>query len=169
MSHAHIVRLRSVDDEFRAARGALAFVLRSWSGLGETEELVGVSIPAARHAAIRVEDTYVVRLVTEFERVLYDWWRDSFPAKRVPRTLWGLINRVATARKVDGDIVQRAHDVREYRNHLAHVVLSRRPPMPIGEALSSLSRFLAWLPSTVGRHSERPKSRSRLLCYWSLD
>jgi hypothetical protein len=97
-------------------------------------------------AAGRLESTYVVRLVTEFEGVLYDWWRSEFPGKHVPRTLWALTNRLAALRRIEPDKVQGAHDVREYRNALAHATPAGRAPMSFGEALSSLSRFLAWLP-----------------------
>lgn len=99
-----------------------------------------------RGCAARLEPTYVVRLFAEFEYVLRDFLAAARPSPRPRRTnMIALINRIASVRAVPFNVLDEAHEVREFRNTLVHDV-GRASGLSLAQCKSRLSRYLSYLP-----------------------
>lgn len=90
-----------------------------------------------------IEDTYLVRLFALFEVTLRNFLEKSLRRKSKP-DVSALINRVASRQRVQEDIRQKVHTVRDYRNSLVHA--GKATPMSLREARRYLNQFLANLP-----------------------
>lgn len=138
-----IRRLKSVEDEFRAARFALdeAVIaaeldpLRAWAARVAPAQL--------RVAHANADVTYLVRLFAEFEGFLRSYWATIRKTEPPTRTL---IDGVASRRKsIPADLHQQVQAVRQYRNDVVHGGLVT-PQWTLGQCRSRLCRFLAHLP-----------------------
>jgi hypothetical protein len=93
-----------------------------------------------------LEDTYITRLFSEFEGVLRDYLTAYRPSRPAPRAAFRLINRAANLSHIPNAIRDSAHGVREHRNSVVHRDIAAGPAISFKQALSELSKFLAWLP-----------------------
>jgi len=78
-----------------------------------------VGFPDIDSASKNLEGTYIIRIFTEFETALRLFWitdRSTKPPKDAVRLLSGLAVKV----RISNDCLMRVHEVRGYRNNLAH-------------------------------------------------
>lgn len=145
-------RLGGVRDELEAARLSVAHAQRA---LDAGEDFLGraaVKPSHVRDCARALEFTYLLRLFAEFEGVLRDYWRAARPSPRPRRThISTLMNRVAIVCSIPADALADAHEVRDYRNALAHHgndgVSAAGDPLRFHECKSRLGVFLSHLPT----------------------
>lgn len=141
--------LARIRDEHDAARLALAHTLRAF---GSDVHLVrqfkerGLSIHDLRESSDHLEVTYVVRLFSQFEAVLLDYWRKGLKRKRIPAAQV-LIDRIADRRGISPKHRGGAHDTREFRNRIVHDGLGVAM-LSLQDCQSHLSRYLSWLPES---------------------
>ena len=141
-------RLRRIRDEFLSARFSVKRAIRQvdadTSLLTESEEPLKPS--QLRQCGGNLELTYLLRLFTGFEAIIRRYWEVVRPRPTPRRTnVQILMNRIAIECQIPFDILQNAHEVREYRNEIAH------RDKPIGQITfdqckSRLGVFLAYLP-----------------------
>jgi hypothetical protein len=97
----------------------------------------------------RLEPTYLVRLWAEFESALRSYRRHVVGDPDDNIRAFDLINwaqGIEQGRKVHAGVRDLVHEVREYRNALAHERDDVPPAVGIDEARRRLSTFLAKLP-----------------------
>ncbi len=90
-----------------------------------------------------LEKTYLVRIYSEFEVTLRDYWEKGL-GKRTKPCAQVLIDRIASRSYVQADVLSNVHSVRKYRNSLVHggpVI-----PITLGESRRYLCQFLSNLP-----------------------
>ena len=100
----------------------------------------------ARNLRAHLEGTYVIRLCAEFEAGLRDAWQNAFGRPTQP-PLRDLLAAVAARRLVPQDALDRADEVREYRNVLVHEGAPDVAAIPIADVRRHLCRFFSRLPS----------------------
>lgn len=139
--------IKRIRDEYEAVRFALAETLRALSCNPDVQragKARDVSDGDLKRCAQNIEITYVIRLFSEFEGIILDFWCNGLKrAKRPAASI--LIARIAATRKMTPEHRARADDVREYRNDIVHEHL-RDGRITFHECKSHLARFLSWLP-----------------------
>lgn len=98
-----------------------------------------------RHAAERLEGTYVIRLFAVYEAGLRQFWSTARGPVPPSRTR-DLLDGVAATRSIPHQQRIDAHAVREFRNTLVHVRDEAAAPIVIRDARGALCRFLSFLP-----------------------
>lgn len=98
-----------------------------------------------RHAAERLEATYVIRLFAVYEAGLRQFWSIARGPVSPSRTR-DLLDGVAATRSIPYQQRIDAHAVREFRNTLVHVRDEAAAAIPICDARRILCRFLSHLP-----------------------
>jgi hypothetical protein len=143
------LRLAAVRDEYRAARLSLARAIsdfgRDSAFVQELEEL-GLGFSHLKRCYEHVEFTYTIRLFSDFEAVLLDFWQTGLRRRSVPGAQV-LIDRVADRRRISPAHRAGAHAVREFRNQVIHDSL-RRATLSFFVCKMHLSRYLSWLPES---------------------
>jgi hypothetical protein len=150
VSYLHIQQLRPILDEFAAARAAVVYMERAWHQVRDAPEASGIGLAQVREAVQSVENTYFIRLFSQFEGLLYEHLVVSQPGRKPPMTARSLIDRVASRERVPDRVREEAHRVREFRNSVVHRA-ARSGGVPVAvrsfrQALSVLNQFLACLP-----------------------
>jgi hypothetical protein len=148
VSYRHVQALATVRTEFEAAQLAVSHLERSWPRLTPEQERGSVTLAHIRVTASHLESTYIVRLFSEFEGLLYRHLSAHYPGLRIPRTAEALINRDALREQIPDLDRDAAQAVREYRNVLVHRRGARVPELTLQNATAALNRFLRWLPDT---------------------
>jgi hypothetical protein len=120
VSYLHVQRLASVRDEYAVVSAATTYLARVWHELGDAPEVSEVRFSQLRRAIVNLEATYVVRLFSEFEGILYYHLVVRYPGLRVPRTAEALISRVSLRERIPDPLRDAAQSVREYRNAIVH-------------------------------------------------
>lgn len=92
-----------------------------------------------------LEKAYLIRLFAVFEGNVRNYWRDVMNRPTTP-LVSVLIDRVASACYMEHHVLERVHELREYRNHLVHG--SPASYVDIAAARSAANTFLSRL---VGR------------------
>ncbi len=146
MSRLLIRDLAVVQQEFEAARAALFYTEKQWSLAVGDRTLKGVTKSHVSGALGKVEQTYLIRLFSEFEgmlRAYLDKRRESVP----PRA-YDLINKAAKRQRANVPDAKRdaVHLVREYRNAVVHDQGIGTAAVDFGQALSALNQYLVFLP-----------------------
>jgi hypothetical protein len=140
--------LQAVRDEYNAAKFSVTITIRGVEsahtffcapGTG-----IGISPRELHQCARNLEVTYVLRLYTEFERIMRDFWVHARHRKTKPG-MEILINRVAAIRNISDPHRDLAHEVRDYRNKIVHEG-QRAAILTFTDCLSRLGRFMSWLP-----------------------
>jgi hypothetical protein len=144
VSHHHIRSLALVREELEAARAATAYVEERWTGLHDLHE-TPVSYAHLERTIRNLERTYLIRLFSEFEGILRRHLEAGQPQRQVPRNVEDVINRAARIRRIQDEVREGAHQVRNYRNSLVHGGHDA-PALAFSQALARLNRFLAPLP-----------------------
>jgi hypothetical protein len=150
VSYLHVQQLRPIRDEFDAARAAVVYLEGAWHKLRDTPEVSGIGISQVREAVHNIEITYIIRLFSKFEGLLYEHLAVSHPGRRPPATAKSLIDRVASRERVPDPIRDEAQKVRGYRNSIVHQA-ARLGTAPVSvqsfrQAMSALNHFLAYFP-----------------------
>lgn len=146
MSYRHAQRLALVRDEFEVSLAAARYAARSWPRIAFEPEFDGLHLRDLLRAAERLEDTYIVRLFSQFEALLAHHLAGTRRVQRVPRTSEALINRVALMERLPNAMRHGAHRVREYRNAVVHPAGTPATWLSLPEAAGALNRFVAPLP-----------------------
>ncbi len=136
-------QLKAVEREFVAIR--LSSELLWEKAKLDPTILRGVAFPDIARARENLEGTFLIRMFAEFEAALRQYWRTYRPTD-VPFRVRDLIEGVAASAHIDYDLSTEAHNVRRYRNFLAH---HHEPDtivqIPLTAARHSLNRFLSYL------------------------
>jgi hypothetical protein len=141
--------LRRVRDELDSGRFAISHVLAEWN---RNPKILadalrgGFTESELRRCAMNLEITYVLRLFSEFEATLRDYWAHGLKRSTEPGML-DLMESVASSRSVPGDDLTLAHQIREYRNDVIHESL-RDARFDFPSCLRAFGRYLRWLPLT---------------------
>jgi hypothetical protein len=90
-----------------------------------------------------LEPTYLIRIYSEFEVTLRDYWKRRLGKRTQPKAEV-LMNRIASHQHMRTDILGNAHAVRDFRNSLVHGGAAK--PVTIDEAKKYLCQFLSDLP-----------------------
>jgi hypothetical protein len=98
-----------------------------------------------RHAADRLDGTYMIRLFAEFETGLRLFWPTAKTTDPPSRTR-DMVDGVAATWHIPYDQIRDAHAVREYRNTLVHEREAATASISISEARGHLCRFFSFLP-----------------------
>lgn len=146
MSRVLIRNLAAVQQEFGAARAALFYAEKQWAQATEDALLNGVSKSQATAALGRVEQTYLIRLFSEFEAMLKAYLDSR--NETVPSKAYDLINKAAKRQRanVPDDKRDAVHLVREYRNAVVHALGGGAVAVSFRQALSALNQYLVFLP-----------------------
>jgi hypothetical protein len=147
VSHRHVQQLTSIQTEFAAARAAIALLERDWEELVAAPEMRAVRFPHVRAAVRNLEATYIIRLFSEFEALLYDHLTVRYPGRRVPRAAEALVNRAALRERIPDPVRDRAQAVREYRNTIVHRRTAAGSTLSFRDAMAALNQYLARLPN----------------------
>ena len=128
--------LDEVFEEFFAVRQAVARMQAEMID-GEPSARFGTNRRSVGIALQRLEGTYLVRLFATFE----DELQTLLGVPDLP--LARLVELAATSRDLDSDLVTRIHALRRTRNEVAHASGTISLPVPLGDALEDMKRFLA--------------------------
>ncbi len=142
MSYQHIRQLAIVRSEYKAARASADYILRAWPALANESEFQEIPFPQVRGMANNIGDTYIVRLFAEFEVILRAYLPPP-PGRADRRRAEYLINRLALRHRIPVGIRDAVHDVRVYRNQLAHNRPGMARVLTFPNASAALNRFLA--------------------------
>lgn len=141
-------RIRVVLNELAAARFSVARTARE-SELEPT--VLALTDPTLCPSDLKIcarnlDITYTLRMFSEFEAVLRDYWSAIQPCPRARRMRMQLLmNRVAARQYIATKVLDDAHDVREHRNDVVHDRL-RVPRLTFHDCKSRLARFTGYLP-----------------------
>lgn len=138
--------IRVVESEHEAAR--LALHRCSYATRTDPTVLRGTGIrPKDLLAAQeKLEVTYVVRMFAEFESALRHISRLMHRTNQMPRTYVSrLMDRLASACRIDDENLRLAHNVRQYRNALVHESTGGSA-LTLKKCRSFLCKFLARIP-----------------------
>ena len=146
MSRILIRNLAEVRQEFEAARAALFYTEKQWSRAVADITLKGVTKGHVSGALSKVEQTYLIRLFSEFEGMLRAYLDKR--SEIVPPRAYDLINKAAKPRRANVPDNKRdaVHLVREYRNAIVHDQGSGAVAVSFDQALSALNQYLVSLP-----------------------
>lgn len=103
----------------------------------------GFRVKAVRECQENLEETHLIRMFAVFEAALRQYWC-NVRGRRSRPTVEILIDRVAARRYVKFDDIQKAHDVRNYRNSLLHGGVAQA--VALSHARRYLNIFLSYLP-----------------------
>src|SRR5665213_1825987 len=138
--------LKGVRDELDTARVAIAQSLREMGANAEFLRALtrnGVGEGELKRCAKNLEVTYVLRLFSEFEAILRDYW-SAIGRKSKPQ-IGTLINRVAAIRKIAPADLSQVHDVRDFRNDVIHENV-RNMRLSFDVCKRNIGIFIKWLP-----------------------
>ncbi len=146
MSRQLVQNLASVRQEFRAARAALSYAEQQWAQATEDALLKGVSKRHVTAALGKVEQTYLIRLFSEFEGMLRTYLENR--NEPVPGKAFALVNKAAKPQRANVPDNKRiaVHRVREYRYAVVHDQGSGAVAVSFDQALSALNQYLVSLP-----------------------
>ena len=93
-----------------------------------------------------LDRTYMVRICSEFEAALRDFWKSPLGMRRrTEPPAESLINSIGARRAIDASTLLNTHRVREYRNDLVHVSTTALV-LTLEECRSFLHHFVSYLP-----------------------
>jgi len=133
--------------ELDATRFAIAHVVARWTEdprVFATVREARVTLSELRRAAENLEMTFVLRLFSEFEGVLRDYWANGI-GKRTEPEMRPLMNGIAARRHMNAGDLAGAHEIREYRNEIIHEGL-RTPHFDVPECERAIGMYVRWLP-----------------------
>ncbi len=103
-----------------------------------------LSLPELRSLAQGLHDLYFVRMFACFESSLRHYWRteikDSKPSTKQ------LLSSIAGRHSVPQDVLDRVHEIRDFRNYLIHEEHEVRMRFTIKQASGYLNEYLSRLP-----------------------
>ncbi|MGI4790851.1 MAG: hypothetical protein ACRYFS_18625 [Janthinobacterium lividum] len=112
MSYLHAQQLGVIKSEFEAAKASINYLKRDWFRLQSEPDFSELKLAQVRQAALNLKATYIVRLFSVSEGVL----RTVLPFRAFSgpdrRSVYDLINRVASSHHISVAVRDRAHQVR---------------------------------------------------------
>jgi hypothetical protein len=145
-SHAYDM-LRRVRDELDAGQFALGWIAADWDRnpiLQVAAKSSEVTDHALRRCGENLQITFLLRLFSEFEAILRDYWSSGLHRGTNP-DMQPLMESIARRRGMSDDDLAAAHAIRHYRNDVIHESL-RDARFQFPECLRALGRYLRWLP-----------------------
>ena len=150
MSDQYIQRLRSIRDEFEAARQAIIFVIGNWDKYDIYKKVESVTPANFRQAEQYLSSTYLIRLSAEFEGILKHHLELNHPSTNIPENpkIDWLISAASKSEnfKADEKLLKDMAKVRDYRNNFVHSGQLPSAIFDFSSALSWFTTFLARLP-----------------------
>ncbi len=140
--------LRRLRDELEAGKFAAAHVVWAWDGdptLSIAATKVDVTRAEVQRFSNNLEFTFIIRLFSEFEAVLREYWLNGLGRPTTP-PIFDLIDSVGRRIGISAVDLAAAHAVREFRNKVVHESL-REGGLDFTKCLGNLGRFARWLPS----------------------
>lgn len=137
-------RIAQVEKEFLVAASALRLLeerLRANPGWGDAS---GWQPSDATRFSENLEATYIIRLFSEFESGLRDYWKNGLKKTTRPQTEV-LLNRIATISSIAQDWLDAVHEIREARNDLVHEHEGEISLISIGDVKHGLCRYFSHL------------------------
>jgi hypothetical protein len=134
--------IKAIEFHHRLASRGLDDLLRA-SKEGPSRLPADVTTQDLRQAIGDLEDFYLVRLFSEFEAGLRDYWssfRSTNPAVKT------LIDAIASRRMILHSVRDPVHDIRRRRNDLVHQRTSSIPRIEVSEGRRRLQIFFSHLP-----------------------
>jgi hypothetical protein len=114
---AWLMRLKSIEREYTATR--LAIDRLKQHTMGNPDILVeNLKFGDIKGAADRLENTFVVRIFSEFESALKHFLRAQ--GVGIPRSVKGRVNNVKALMRIPKDDTKLVHRVRINRNNIVH-------------------------------------------------
>jgi hypothetical protein len=144
-SHAFNI-LRRVRGELDAGRFALTEALRATNenlNFLQAARRSGVSESELRRCADNLDITFILRLFSEFEAILRDFW--TVTVRPTSPDMRRLIDSIAARRGISPEHLAAAHAIREFRNDIIHENL-RALRFTFSDCSRDLGKYLSWLP-----------------------
>jgi HAMP domain-containing protein len=139
--------LRRIRDEFAAGQWALKYLQSIW----DTDSDVAINAIRDKVTATEIqrcrknlEITFVIRLFSEFEAILREYWRNGLSRPTEP-PMFDLMESIARRQDMNASDLAAAHGIREYRNDIIHESL-RDGRFDFRTCLGDLSKYIRWLP-----------------------
>ena len=137
-------RIVGVYDEFLAVEAAMA-LFRARLRIDPVYPVAHeIRIRVVRNAETNLEGTYLIRLFAEFEAGLRDFWQNALGRPSVPLTK-DLIGAVGIRSRIPDDRISSAHEVRDFRNGLVHLVRTSSK-VSIASSKKHLCSYFKFLP-----------------------
>jgi hypothetical protein len=140
--------LRRLRDELVAGKFAVGHLIRIWdadSSLPIAAAESDVTHAELRRFADNLEFTFIIRLFSEFEAALREYWQNGLRRSTTP-PIYDLMESVGRRIGINSVDLFVAHEVREFRNKIVHES-HRDAGLDFADCLGNLGRFLRWLPS----------------------
>lgn len=136
-------QINSVENEFRANRIALEFLLPRLNS--EPKELrEGLSPRIFQHVINNLERTFFIRIFAEFEGCLRSYYSSY---KKTEPMVSQLIDSIGSKSKMPHSRIAAVHLIRESRNQIIHIPLGfASAVVNLESARSGLQRYVAFLP-----------------------
>jgi hypothetical protein len=142
-------RLQTIQQQFRVAASAVSGLLRDLRQDPAALRSEGLLPSDVARCGGRLEETYIVRLFSEFEATIRNACKALWPRMAMGRTpVRTLMDRLAARQSIVFDIHDRTHDVRKYRNSLVHHS-PQTVALALHECRSRLAQFLSYLPLSL--------------------
>jgi hypothetical protein len=139
-------RVQSIQVQFRVAATAVARLTHDLQVDPTIARKARFFHSDVRLCGANLEETYIVRMFSEFEATVRKICRSLWPNANFSRTPARiLIDRIAARQQVLFDVLDRAHDVRKYRNALVHSS-EHSISLALQDCRSRLAQFLSYLP-----------------------
>ena len=142
-----------VAQEFLAAKTAAEWLQGCQDANPGFGDQYGWEAKAAIDFRKNLEATYIIRMYAEFEAGLRDYWKTHRKRRSHPQMLH-LIRDLIPNQSFSQDIIDRADDVRKYRNHLVH---DMEEALPEGVMTFSVAEAKRCLCAYFGRLDARWK------------
>ncbi len=141
-----IDRIEAVLHDYFAAEtaaGLLSIAMKADPSFGRRH---GWHQRAGRDFVTNLEETYIIRLYAEFEAGLRDYW-STYRRRPTHPGMEQLLNSAIPTQSFSQDTIDRAEDVRVYRNTLVHDrdKVSDEDAITVHEAKKSICSYLACL------------------------
>ena len=152
MSEIYRRRLIRIQDERDAAQDALAYIQENWhknSIFNEKRFVEGSSLHDVTHLAENLDAIFLIRLFAAFEGMLRQHMTQYHPGSVTDDAGAALlIDQVAVSqpKRITINLCDRVHEVRKYRNSLAHPQGKTATEVTFTETLARLAQYLGWLP-----------------------
>lgn len=137
-----MTRIKAVERECLAIQSVMERLFRELTK-DSTQLSSTVNFRDVKQAYSRLENTYIIRLFSEYEAALIQLCRDL--RIRMPQNAKTLINRITSRGKISPSVADNVHLVRDYRNFLVHQTTAEPQPVSIHLATRHLCTFISWL------------------------
>jgi hypothetical protein len=136
---AWLTRLKSIEREYTATRLAIDR-LKQHTVENPNILVENLKFGDVKGASDRLENTFIVRIFSEFESALKHFLRAQ--GVGIPRSVKGKINNVKELMKIPQDDAKLAHRVRINRNNIVHDSNNKVEPVTMRESTKFLCTFL---------------------------